>query len=160
MPGLCKASLTADERARVNAIPTRDLEAWKAYQMGRQRMATRNSAALTEAERHFRNAITLDPAFALAWTGLADTLTLQIDYSGRPKDAGLDDADTAVTTALELDPNLAEAWASAGLVAMNRPELERAEQMLRRAVALNPNYAPAYHWLSFTLPSSGDATRL
>ena len=138
------------------AIPTQNLEAWQAYQIGRQRMATphqrRRSA---EAEGHFRKAIALDPRFALAWAGLADTLALQIDYGGRATDAVLDEADTAAARALELDPDLAEAWASAGLIAMNRPELERAEQMLRRAIALNPNYAPAHHWLSFTLSDLG-----
>ena len=115
--GALKAALTAGEQARVDAIPTQNLEAWQAYQLGKQRMAKRNSAALTEAEEHFRKAITLDPKFALAWTGLADTLALQTSYGGRPQDAGLGDAEQAVAKALELDQNLAEAWASAGLIA-------------------------------------------
>ena len=61
-----KASLTADEQARVNAIPTQSLEAWQAYQIGLKRIASRTSAGLTEAETHFRKAIELDPKFALA----------------------------------------------------------------------------------------------
>jgi len=146
-----KASLTADERARVTAIPTQSLEAWQAYQLGRQRIATRTSATLTEAERHFRKAIELDPTFALAWTGLADALLQQTEYAGRPKDAGLRDAETAVDRAMELDPNLAEGWAVAGNIAGHRLQPEQAEEMLRRAITLNPNYAPAHHWLSYTL---------
>jgi tetratricopeptide (TPR) repeat protein len=51
-----------------------------------------------------------------------------------------------VAEALKLDPNLAEAWASAGLAAYYREHVERAESMLRRAVELNPNYAPARNW--------------
>ena len=126
-PAALKATLTAGEQARVNAIPTQSLEAWKAYQLGKQRMASRTSAALAEAEKHFRKAIALDPKFALAWAGLADTLTLQTVYAGRPRTAGLDEADKAAARALELDPNLAEAWASAGLIADQRLQLERAE---------------------------------
>ena len=149
--GALQASLTASEQARVQAIPTESLEAWQAYQLGKQRMAPRTSAALIEAEGHFRKAIGLDAKFALAWVGLADSLALQTEYAGRPKDAGLGEAERAVTRALELDPDLPEAWASAGNIASSGLQVERAEQMLRRAIALNPNYAPAHHWLSFTL---------
>ena len=112
-----KATLTAGEQARVNAIPTQSLDAWRDYQLGKQRMASRTSAALADAEKHFRKAIALDPQFALAWVGLADTLTIHTAYAFRPLAAGLDEADKAAARALELDPNLAEAWASAGLIA-------------------------------------------
>ena len=64
--GALRATLSGDEKARVDAVPTQNLEAWEAYQLGRQRMAKRTSAALTEAERFFRQAIDLDPKFALA----------------------------------------------------------------------------------------------
>ena len=43
--GALKAALTPAEKARVNAVPTRNLEAWEAYQLGKQRMARRTSAA-------------------------------------------------------------------------------------------------------------------
>jgi TolB-like protein/cytochrome c-type biogenesis protein CcmH/NrfG len=153
--GALKATLTEDEKARVNAIPTQNLEAWQAYQLGKQRMASRTGAALTAAEGHFRKAIALDPKFALAWAGLADTLTFQTFYAGRPLAAGLDEADKAAARALELDPNLAEAWASAGLIADQRQQVERGETMLRRAIALNSNYAPAHQWLSRILFENG-----
>ena len=153
--GALRASLTAGELAQVTAIPTQNLEAWQAYQLGRQRMASRTSAALTAAEGHLRKAIALDPKFALAWAGLADTLTFQTVYAGRPRAAGLDEADKAAARALELDPNLAQAWASAGLIADQRQQVERAETMLRRAIALNPNYAPAHQWLSRILAENG-----
>ena len=153
--GALKASLTAGEQARVNAIPTQSLEAWQAYQLGKQRMASRTSATLIEAEEHFRKAIALDPEFALAWVGLADALTLQTTYSGRARDVGLGEAEQAVTRALELDSNLAEAWACAGNIAGNWLQYERAEQSLRKAIALNPNYATAHQWLSGTLIELG-----
>jgi len=153
--GALRTSLMEEEKASVHAIPTQSLEAWKAYQLGKQRMATRNRTALTEAEGHFLNATKLDRKFALAWVGLADTLALQTSYSGRPLATGLDEAEQAVKKALELDPNLAEAWASAGLIAGYRPLFERAEQMLRTAIALKPNYAEAYHWLSGTVMDLG-----
>ena len=153
--GALKASLTAGEQARIDAIPTQNLEAWQAYQLGKQRMARRTSATLTEAESYFRKAIAFDAEFALAWAGLADAVRMQPSYSGRPQDSALDEAEKAVARALELDPNLAEAWASSGGIAYLRLQYERAEQMLRRAIALNPNYAPAHQWLTGTLTELG-----
>jgi tetratricopeptide (TPR) repeat protein len=153
--GKLSASLTPAEKARARAIPTQSLEAWQAYQRGRQRLIKRNTTAIAEAEGHFRTAIAHDPTFALAWDGLADALVLQAYYSSRPKGERLADAEQAVNQALKLEPNLAEAWASAGVIAYQRLELERAEQTLRRAIALNPNYAPAHHWMSMSLSYLG-----
>ena len=150
-----KTSLTADEQAQVNAIPTESLEAWQDYQLGKQRMATRTSAGLTEAESHFRKAVALDPRFALAWVGMADVLALQTHYANRPREPALTDAERAVTQALELDPELADAWASAGNIANQRIQPEDAERKLRRAIALNPNSATAAHWLSIALMDLG-----
>ena len=150
-----KTSLSAGELAQVNAIPTESLEAWQDYQLGKQRMAARTSAALAEAEAHFRKAVVLDPKFALAWVGMADALALQTKYANRPRESALTDAERAVTRALELDPELAQAWASAGNIANQRLQLDDAERKLRRAIALNPNLATAPHWLSVTLMDVG-----
>ena len=64
--GALKATLTAGEKARVDAVPTQNLAAWEAYQLGKQRMAKRTSEGLADAEQFFRKAIELDPKFALA----------------------------------------------------------------------------------------------
>jgi TolB-like protein/Tfp pilus assembly protein PilF len=149
--GALQSSLTTAEQDRVNAIPTQNLQAWQAYQLGKQRMATRTSAALGEAEVHFRRALDLDSRFALAWSALADTILLRPFYSGQPMDGAIRNAQQAVDRALALDPDLAEAWAAAGHIAMERLQFDRAEQCLRRAISLSPNYATAHHWLSMTL---------
>ena len=101
-------------------------------------------------------AIDLDPKFALAYVGLADTLRLQAAYSGVPVDVALARAEKAVAEALKLDPNLAEAWAARGGIAMDRAQDEIAERFLRRAIELNPNYATAHHWLSMVLRGTGE----
>ncbi len=153
--GALKTALTEEEKARVESVPTESLEAWEAYQLGRQRMARRTSESLAEAERFFRKTIEIDPTFALAYAALADTLRLQTDYSGRPLEATLAEADRKIAKALELDPNLAEAWAAKGGIAMSRADWEAAERLLRRAVEINPSYVQAHHWLSLVLRGTG-----
>ena len=149
--GALKASLTPGEQARAKVVPTQNLEAWEAYQLGKQRMAARSTPALADAETHLQKAIALDPKFALAYVGLADTLRLQTIYGGAPMNATLTRAERAASTALELDPNLAEGWTSSAGVASSRGQYDRAEQMFLKAIELNPNYATAYHWLSDVL---------
>jgi len=144
--GALKATLTAGEKARVYAVPTQNLQAWENYQLGRQRLAKRTGTGLTEAERYFRKAIELDPNFALAYCGLADTLAVSLDYTDAPRAATLERAQAAVDAALKLDSGLADAWASAGLIEIQGGHLGRAEEMFRRAIDLNPNHAMARKW--------------
>jgi TolB-like protein/Flp pilus assembly protein TadD len=150
-----KAALTAAEKLQVNAVPTRNLAAWEAYQLGRQRMANRTTAGLAEAGTFFQRAIRLDPKFALAYVGLADAIAIQANRVNEPVEAVIGRAERALQAAIRLDPNLAEAWATSGLIAASRGNFERAEQVLRRAIELNPNYAPSYQWLSGLLADQG-----
>ena len=150
-----KTTLTPIEHQNTSDIPTQSLDAWEAYQLGRQRVAKRTSASLAEAEEFFRRAINLDPKFALAYVGLADTLQLQVAYSGVLQATAMTKSEQAVGTALRLDPNLAEAWASSASIAETRHQFVRAETMYRRAIELNPNYATAYQWFSGMLYELG-----
>ena len=153
--GALRAELTAGEKARVDAVPTQSIEAWESYQLGKQRMARRSSESLAEAEQFFRKAIELDPQFALAHVGLADVLRLQIDYSGAPRAAALTEAEKSVAEALRLQPDLSEAWASAGGNAYLRRAFDDAETKFRRAIEINPNNATARHWYSVVLRDTG-----
>jgi TolB-like protein/cytochrome c-type biogenesis protein CcmH/NrfG len=153
--GALKAALTQGEKARVEAVPTRNLEAWEAYQLGRQRMARRTPEGLREAQAFFEKAIGLDPKFARAYAGLADVHVLQYGYAGAPKQESMEKAERAAEQAMALDPNLAEAFASAGLIAATLGQAERAESMYRRAVSLDPNYAQARQWLAGLLDEEG-----
>ena len=115
-----KAALTPAEAARAKAVPTQDLEAWEAFQLGQQRLALRTSAGLVQAEKLIRKAIALDPGFALAHVALANSLTLRVEYSGADRASTLQAAQRVVDAALKLDPGLSEAWASSGLIAAYR----------------------------------------
>lgn len=143
-----RTTLTAGERTRVEAASTQKLEAWEAYQLGRQRLARRTSESLAEAERYFRRAIEIDPGFAVAYVGAADTLVLRLGHTGYPPAATLDRAEGAVREALELQPSLAEAVAGAANIALLKGDYASAESGFRRAIDLSPSTAPAYYGCS------------
>ena len=153
--GALKAALTPAEKARANAVPTRNLEAWEAYQLGRQRMSTQASMNLSDAVKYFQKAINLDPEFALPYSGLADALISQIGWGGVPESTNLPRAEQLARKALQLGPNLAESWTTSALVAVKKGQNDRAEAEYRKAIALNPNYATAYMRLAGLLQSTG-----
>ena len=143
-----RATLTTQDNERLAAIPTQSLAAWAAYQNGRQQLAKRTVAALSEAQAFYREAIRHDPGFALAYVGLADATLLSAWRSGRPSEPATAEAEDLLGQALRLDPNLAEARVTLAKIAQERREFERAESLYREAIALNPGYSPAYHWYS------------
>ena len=150
-----KATLTPAERKHLSAIPTKNLEAWETYQLGKQRMARRTTEALADAEGFFQQAIDRDPNFALAYVGLADTLLLQVGYGGVELEAVIARAKMLVAKAQSLDPGLAEAIVSSALLAEALNDPSRAEAEFRRAIELNPNYATAHQWYSGLLQYLG-----
>ena len=81
-----RATLSTEERELLDTVPTENMAALEAYFRGKQRMEKRTSAALAEAIDDFNRAIELDPNFALAYVGLADSYQLQVEYSGLPLD--------------------------------------------------------------------------
>ena len=119
-----KATLTPGERRRVEKIPTKNLDAWEAYQLARQRLTKRTTSGLMDAEKFAQKAIDIDPKFALAYSALAETLALQIDYANMPERATNDRAQAAVEKALKIDPDLSEAWATRDLIAGNRQQTQ------------------------------------
>lgn len=152
--------LTPPERKRVvEWTPTRDLEAYRLYVQGRARLDERTDQGMRRALELFGEAVARDEGYALAWVGSADALALLHEYGYEPADAVLPRAEEAARRALELDPDLAEAHASRGLLFEARREGLRAVQALERAVELQPGYADAHNWLSWTHQLLGRAAR-
>lgn len=143
------ARLTRGEAREVERAPTGDLEAYRLNSQGRRSLDQRTEEGMRRAVAHFQAAIERDPEYALAYVGLADALALLFDYSYEPARSTLLEAEDAVRRALDLEPQLAEAHASLGLIHSNRREGPAAIRELTRAVELRPGYAEAYNWLSW-----------
>lgn len=145
-----KAKLKPAEKKRViEWAPTDDLEAYRLYIYGRKHLDQRTETGMSRAEEYFSRAVEQDPKHAQAWTGLADALTLQYGYGHKSKEDTLTPAENAINRALELDSNLAEAYASLGLFYIGLYKGSAAILELKRAVELQPSYAEAHNWLSW-----------
>jgi TolB-like protein/Tfp pilus assembly protein PilF len=141
-----RATLSPATEQRIEQVPTESLPALEAYFVGRQSMATRTVPDLARAAERFEQAVTYDPDFALAWVGLADTYLLQAGYAGLPWDEMLPRSESAAERALQLDPGLGEAYASLAKKRNWAGDMQGAEAAFRKALELNPNYAPTYQW--------------
>jgi adenylate cyclase len=147
-----EVELTVSERERIERHPTESLAAYDIYLLGRYYWNQLDAQGLERAVEYFERALDLDPEFALAYSGLADTYMMQTQGWGLAPREVFPQAREAATRALALDPMLAEAHASLGHVRLFYDwDWEGAEAALRRAIELNPNYAPAPHWLAMCL---------
>lgn len=147
--------LSAEEQRRATKHYTDSPEAYQLYLRGRYLWNQRGKDNITQAIGYFQRAIDMEPNFALAHTGLADSYALlgSTEYGGA-RDA-LPKAETAARTALRLDDNLAEAHTSLGYIAWHKWDWGNAEREYKRAIALKPNYSTAHHWYGIYLRSIG-----
>ncbi len=125
---------------------TANLEAYELYLKGRYFWSQRGPALLKGLDC-FKQALALDPNYALAHAGLADSFSLLAFYGlTRPGEA-IRQSVAAAKRALELNPALGEAHVSLGFHDMcYRWDWDAAEREYSRALELNPHYTPAWYW--------------
>jgi len=136
--------ITLDQSTKSLKHHNPDPEAHEDYLLGRYYWNRRTPAGWAAGEQHFRRAIELDPQYAAAYAGLAECRI--------PKREAL----AAATKAVELDPASGEARMALGWVELYKNlDLAAAEGALKRAVQLDPNYAPAHHTYGAFLDMTG-----
>jgi TolB-like protein/Tfp pilus assembly protein PilF len=143
-----KVKLLHGEVERIESRAPENSSAYSAYLKGRVMLASRTEVDLRAARKLFESAIALDPDYAPAYSGLADCYVLLRDYSlAIPPSTAKQQAQELVSKALELNPDLAEARASLGLLLASQYDFANAEKELRKAISLNPSYSNAHLWL-------------
>jgi TolB-like protein/Tfp pilus assembly protein PilF len=153
--GALKVKLLSKEKEALEQKPTGSPESYSLYLKGRYFWNERTRDSVKKAIRYFEEAVRLDPNFALAYSGLADCYLILEDRGWASHAEAGPLTKGYAEKALELDSDLAEAHASLGLVLDEQWDLTGAEKELKRAIALKPNYATAYHWYSSLLASMG-----
>jgi len=143
-----QAVLTPQEQSRVAAVPTSSFAAYEEFLRGRQKMVLREIPDIRQAVDHFRNSIQLDPDYAMAYVGLADAYHMLLFYGDMSTAETVPLMKAAVTSALELDPDLGEAQTALGALHRAEGRSNDAIAAYERAIELAPGYATSYHWLA------------
>jgi TolB-like protein/Tfp pilus assembly protein PilF len=150
------ASLTPDDRSRLMARYTRNTEAYQLYVRGRYFWERRTGDALRKSIEYYRKAIELDPAYALAFAGLADSYNILGNHTVLPPGEAYPQAKAAADQALRLDDRLSQARiAMAFATYLYDRNWTTAEAMFERALAEAPNYGPGHQWYAVCLLSRG-----
>ena len=130
--------LTREDRERLTRRYTNDAAAYQMYLRGRYHWNKRSPEGLQTAIEYFNRAVEADPAYALAYAGLADTYNLISFFNIiQPREA-MPQAKAAAVKALQIDPNLAEAHISLGYSAYTFDwDWNASTRHFDRALALN-----------------------
>ena len=138
-----KVRLLPQEKRAIEMWPTRNVDAYNYYLQGRHFYHLHTTARVLLAQRLFRKALELDPAYARAYAGLADCawFLLKNQHPGTTVESIM----VPSRTALELDPTLAEAHASHGTALAYSGRRREAVAEFERAISLGPNLLEAIY---------------
>ncbi|MGI8408274.1 MAG: tetratricopeptide repeat protein [Pyrinomonadaceae bacterium] len=148
--------LSNDERHRFTKKYTASTEAYQLYLKGRYFWNKVTPDGFQKSINFYTQAIDIDPTYALAYAGLADSYNLLGSYGVLPLKESHPKARAAAEKALEIDSELAEAHASlAAVIADYYWDWPAAEKHFKKAIELNPNYPVARYWYSQHLARMG-----
>ena len=151
-----EVQINSSERLRLKKKPTDSNRAFTRYLEGRHFLNTRTEDGLKKAIELFEGALDEDPRYALAYTGVADSLSILALLEFLPPKQAFPKAKTAAQKSLGIDNNLAEAHSSLGLIRFQYDwDWEGAEKEFTRAIELNPSLAPAHQYYADFLKSQG-----
>jgi TolB-like protein/Tfp pilus assembly protein PilF len=149
-----QVELGVDEARAMAKKPTENPEAHRLYLLGRYHFAKFTHAGWTNAIHYYEQALQVDPNFALAYCGLADTYGWAGGQIMAGKEAWAKEMELA-QKALALDSNLAEAHLAMGTALFSTLGTRDSKKELDRAVELNPNLVLAYDQYGWTFAGMG-----
>src|SRR5207302_1425614 len=132
---------------------THNLAAYSLYLKGRYCWNKRSQEGVLESIAFFKQAIDLDPGYALAYSGLSDAYALQVDYRSVPVTEGYRLAREYALKALE--PSSLSVRRGVGWLSYYSRRYEHALYHLRRAIAMNPTSEDTYRVLGLVLMQQG-----
>jgi tetratricopeptide (TPR) repeat protein len=151
-----QVELTEGEAARVYGRGTKNLNAYVKVLQGREHAHRYNKEGNALAQKMFKEAIALDPEYAMAYWRLSATHLMDLLFgSTKSRQQSLEQAEKLAYKALALDGALAEAQALLGRIYLTKGQYERAIEEGERALGLDPNSYIAQYALAFTLSYSG-----
>ena len=131
-------------------------DAYRLYLLGDYYWAKFTKEGLRQAEKHYEEAIAIDPNYALAYAGLANTYSV-LGVNGHVSSAeAAPKVRVAAERAFELAPQLAESHVALGAYKMFFEwDLDGAENLFRKAMALDRDYAVPHELLAYVQRARG-----
>jgi adenylate cyclase len=149
-------SINNSEKKLLVYQQTRSPEAYDAYLKGCHFLSVHTKEGFEKGLDYFEKAIELDPNYALAYLGIANSYFLLNSYSFSAGNETLDVINNAIEKARELAPDLAEVRATVGTIKyVYEWDWNAAEKEFLAAIKLNPNYTLARYWYVVFLMLSG-----
>jgi TolB-like protein/Tfp pilus assembly protein PilF len=151
-----KIVVSPQEQTRLASARPVNPEAYRLCLLGRFNWNKRTEEGFKSAIDHFQRAIEIDPGYAPAYAGLADSYILLGGNSFLPPKEAIPSGKAAAQKALDIDDSLAEAHTSlAWACTIYDWDWSACEEEFKRAIELNPNYATAHHWYGDYLSDMG-----
>jgi serine/threonine-protein kinase len=151
-----RLKLSGEQRRQLGKRHTENTAAYQQYLKGRYYWNKRTEEGLEKGIEHFQQAIDADPAYALAYAGLADSYNILASYNSLSPAEAFPKARRAAMAALELDDMLSEAHASLAFTKLGYDwDYKGAEKEFKLAIKFNPGYATAHHWYALFLAAMG-----
>ena len=144
------------ERAGLARRYTESVDAYQLYLKGRFLWNNRTEQSLRKSIGYFEQALAADPAYALAYVGLADSYLVLKSLSLITPQEARDRVEAPLKRALEIDETLGEAHTSLAWVRFAYDwDWPAAEREFRRAIELQPNHATTHQWYAEYLSALG-----
>jgi serine/threonine protein kinase/tetratricopeptide (TPR) repeat protein len=146
--------LSGEDEKLLSRRQTGSPEAQELYLRGQHYLSRRDQKNIRTAIDFFLRALELDPVFAEAHAALAESYALLQSpaYGPEPSDQVVAKARYSARQALKIDGTLCEAHTALGIIQLRHEwNWREAESEFRRAIELNPDYAPAHFWYSLLL---------
>ena len=148
--------LGASQQSSLKTIHSTSPEAQDAYLRGRYWWNKRTRGGELKGLEFFQKAVELDPGYAAAYAGMADSYLVLAHHGRLPPLEAMPKARAAALRAIQLDDTVAEGHNSLALVDLSYDwDYPSAEAEFQKAIALNPNYATAHHWFAHYLAVMG-----
>ncbi|UCF79206.1 MAG: protein kinase [Candidatus Eiseniibacteriota bacterium] len=151
-----EVALTPQEEERLTRVRTVDPNALQAYLKGRYYTDLWTEEGFNKGIQYFREAIDIDPTYAMAYVGLSEAYSSKSFMAHSPPQESAAKARAAVEKALELDDTIGEAHALLAWLKFTYDwDLTGPEEDFRRAIELSPNSAMIYEGYRIYLAIAG-----
>lgn len=131
--------ISFEEQKSIEAIPVRDIEAYKSFLKGRQEADKRTIESIKKSIEFFKRAIAIDSNYAEAYAEIANSVYLQTYYGGRDFIEARETAEEYLKKAEEMNPDVSRIYSVRGLILNTYGEPEKAKEEFTKALILSPN---------------------